>query len=133
MPVSSPLQQFLQWEKEIPDEIFLRQPFNGEWKTWTWAAAGQECRKMAQAVQSMGILPGEHVAILSKNCAHWMMADIAIMMAGCVSVPIYPTLSAASIKPILVHSDAKAIIIGKLDDYEHQKEGIPENIISISV
>ncbi len=133
MPVSSPLQQFLQWEKEIPDEIFLRQPFNGEWKTWTWAAAGQECRKMAKAVQSMGILPGEHVAILSKNCAHWMMADIAIMMAGCVSVPIYPTLSAASIKPILVHSDAKAIIIGKLDDYEHQKEGIPENIISISV
>ena len=133
MPVSSPLKQFLHWEKEIPNEIFLRQPFNGEWRTWTWAAAGQECRKMAQALQSMDIFPGDHVAILSKNCAHWMMADVAIMMAGCVSVPIYPTLTATSIKPILQHSDAKAIIIGKLDDYEHQKEGIPENIISISV
>jgi len=133
MPASSPLQQFLKWEKEIPDKIFLRQPFNDQWKTWTWASAGQECRKIAHELQANGLLRGSHVAILSKNCAHWMMADIAIMMAGCVSIPIYPTLSAAAIKPILEHSDAKAIIIGKLDDYEHQKEGIPENIISISV
>ena len=133
MPASSPLQQFLKWEKEIPDKIFLRQPFNDQWKTWTWASAGQECRKIAHELQANGLLRGSHVAILSKNCAHWMMADIAIMMAGCVSIPIYPTLSAAAIKPILEHSDAKAIIIGKLDDYEHQKEGIPEHIISISV
>ena len=95
--------------------------------------AGIECRKMANALQSTGLNRGSHVAILSKNCAHWIMADIAIMMAGYVSVPIYPSLSAASIKPILEHSDAKAIIIGKLDDYNEQKTGIPENMIRISV
>jgi long-chain acyl-CoA synthetase len=126
MPASSPLNQFLQWENEIPNEIFLRQPFNGEWRTWTWAAAGIECRKMAHALQIIGLPQGSHVAILSKNCAHWIMADIAIMMAGYVSVPIYPSLSSASIKPILEHSDAKAIIVGKLDDYLEQKEGIPK-------
>ncbi|MBL8092470.1 MAG: AMP-binding protein, partial [Anaerolineales bacterium] len=70
-------------------------------------------------------------AILSKNCAHWMMADIAIMMAGCVSIPIYPTLTAASIQPILEHSDAKAIFIGKLDDFASQENGIPSNLIRI--
>ncbi len=129
----SPLHQFIKWEKEFPDDIFLRQPFNGQWKTWTWASAGMECRKMAQALQSLALPPGSHVAILSKNCAHWIMADIAIMMAGFVSIPIYPSLSAASIKPILDHSDTKAIIIGKLDNYEQQKAGIPKNIIVISI
>ena len=133
MPESSPLNQFLQWEKEIPNHIFLRQPFNGQWKTWTWAAAGVECRKMAHALQLTGLPRGGHVAILSKNCAHWIMADIAIMMAGYVSVPVYPSLSAASIKPILEHSDTKAIIVSKLDDYNEQKAGIPENIIVISI
>ena len=92
-----------------------------------------ECRKMANTLQSIGVNRGSHVAILSKNCAHWIMADIAIMMAGCVSIPIYPSLSAASIKPILEHSDAKAIFIGKLDDYDQQKAGIPENVIAIGV
>ena len=130
---SSPLQKFLHWEKELPGNIFLRQPFNGEWKTWTWAQAGDECRKMAAALHAAGITQGNHVAILSKNCAHWIMADIAIMMAGCVSVPIYPTLSSHSIKPILEHSDAKAIIIGKLDDYEEQQNGIPPGVKRIGV
>jgi long-chain acyl-CoA synthetase len=74
----------------------------------------------------MGLSNGSHVALLSKNCAHWIMADLAIMMAGCISIPIYPTLSAESIHEILVHSESKAIIVGKLDDYNQQKSGIPE-------
>jgi long-chain acyl-CoA synthetase len=133
MPASSPLDRFLRWEKEIPNDIFLRQPFNGQWKKWTWADAGLECRKIANALQLSGIAPGSHVAILSKNCAHWVMADLAIMMGGYVSVPIYPSLSAASIQPILQHSDTKAVIIGKLDDYDHQQAGIPQNIMRISI
>jgi long-chain acyl-CoA synthetase len=132
MLASSPLLQFLKWENEIPDAIFLRQPINGLWKTWTWANAGLECRKMANALHIIGVPAGSHVAILSKNCAHWIMADIAIMMAGCVSIPIYPSLSSESIRPILEHSDAKAIFIGKLDHFEEQKLGIPQNIIAIS-
>lgn len=133
MPASSPLLQFLYWENEIPGEAFLRQPFGDQWKTWTWAEAGLECRKMANSLQSLGLARGSHVAILSKNCAHWIMADLAIMMAGCVSVPIYPSLSAAAIRPILKHSDTQVIFIGKLDDYDQQKAGIPDHIIRISV
>ena len=53
------------------------------------------------------------------------MADLAIMMSGHVSIPIYPTLNAESINQVLVHSESKAIIVGKLDDYESQKSGIP--------
>jgi long-chain acyl-CoA synthetase len=60
------------------------------------------------------------------------MADIAIMMAGCVSVPLYPTLTSESIKAILDHSDAKAIILGKLDTYDEQQKGISPSLIRIS-
>jgi len=133
MLASSPLLQFLKWENETPDGIFLRQPFNGQWKTWTWSEAGIECRKMANVFHTAGLFAGSHIAILSKNCAHWIMADIAIMMAGCISVPIYPSLSAASIKPILLQSDTKAIIIGKLDNYDEQKNGLPAGILPIGI
>lgn len=133
MKSSSPLKQFLHWENQLADKTFLRQPINGVWKTWTWAQAGEECRRMASALNAMGITPGSHIAILSKNCAHWIMADIAIMMAGCVSIPVYPTLSSHSIQPILEHSDTAAVFIGKLDDYEEQKNGIPGNIKKISI
>ena len=130
---SLPLEQFLKWEKENPDRIFLRQPINGVWKTWTWAQAGNEARRIAQGFYSLGLKEGDHIAILSKNCAEWIIADIAIMMAGCISIPIYPTLSATAIEPILIHSESKAIVIGKLDDYGSQSNGIPANMIRISV
>jgi len=130
---STPLEQFLKWEKENPDRIFLRQPINGVWKTWTWAEAGNEAKRIAQGFYSLGLKEGDHIAILSKNCAEWIIADIAIMMAGCISIPIYPTLSATAIEPILIHSEAKAIVVGKLDDYGSQSNGIPANVIRISV
>jgi long-chain acyl-CoA synthetase len=130
---SLPLEQFLKWEKENPDRIFLRQPANGVWKTWTWAQTGNDSRRIAQGFRSLGLKEGDHVALLSKNCAQWIIADIALMMAGCISIPIYPTLSAAAIEPILIHSDAKAIIVGKLDDYVSQVTGIPPAMIRISI
>lgn len=128
---SSPLQEFLRNVQQIPNEVFLRQPFNGQWKEWTWKQADDECRRMAAAIKSLGLAEKTHIAVLSKNCAHWVMADLAIMMAGCVSIPIYPTLTAHAIQPILEHSDAKAIFIGKLDDFSTQVDGIPPSFIRI--
>jgi len=133
MPAPSPLARFLKWEHEIPHDVFLRQPFNGVWKTWTWAEAGNEARRLAAGLYALGLQKGDHVAILSKNCAQWIIADLAIMMAGCRSIPIYPTLSAHAIEPILVHSDSKAIILGKLDDFSTQTNGIPPGMIRIGI
>ena len=130
---SSPLEQFLKWEKANPDKVFLRQPINGVWKTWTWAEAGNEARRLANGFYSLGLQKGDHIAILSKNCAEWIITDIAIMMAGCISIPIYPTLSDHAIEPILIHSEAKAIVVGKLDDYPSQVKGIPQSLIRIGV
>jgi long-chain acyl-CoA synthetase len=99
---------------------------------WTYAQAGQEIRKVARALMLHDLPPRSRIAILSKNCAQWMMADLAIWMAGHISVPLYPTLSAHSIGQILKHSEPKVIFVGKLDDYTNQKAGIPEGIQKIS-
>lgn len=123
---NTPLDAFLHWESETPNRTFLKQPIDGRLLTYTFKEAADEARKMANAFRSLGLNERDHIAILSKNCAHWIIADIAIMMANCVSIPIYPTLNADSIHQILTHSEAKAIIIGKLDDYESQKSGIPD-------
>ncbi|MCE7862335.1 MAG: AMP-dependent synthetase [Bacteroidetes bacterium CHB5] len=133
MNASTPLQQFLKWEKEIPDQLFLRQPFHGVWKTWTYQQAGNEIRRIASGLKSFHFPPGSNIALISKNCAHWVMADLAIMMAGYVSVPLYATLTAASIRQILEHSESKLIIAGKLDNFEEQKSGIPDNVITLGV
>lgn len=128
----SPLEKLYYWETYTPDKIFLRQPIQGLWKEWTWKDAGLEIRKLAAALKGCGLKNGSHIAILSKNCAHWIMADLAIMMAGHVSVPLYPNLTAGTIHQILEHSDASMVFVGKLDGWEQMKEGIPSTVQMIS-
>ena len=123
---NSPLEAFLYWETTTPNKVFLRQPIQGKIQEYTFAQAGVEARKIGAHLKSLNLPEQSHIALISKNCAHWVLADIAIMMADFVSIPIYPTLNADSIHQILIHSESKAIIIGKLDDFESQKSGIPE-------
>lgn len=122
---NTPLEAFQYWLNEDPDAVFLRQPVNRNFIEYTRKEAYHQASCIAASLQQMGLKHGDHVALLSKNCAHWFMADLAIMLGGFISVPIYPTLDAASINEILVHSESKAIILGKLDNYESQKPGIP--------
>lgn len=131
---NSPLEAFLFWESKNPDRIFFKQPINGQEKTFTYAEAGNQIRKIANRIKEYNFPERSHIALLSKNCAHWNMSDLAIMMSGHVSIPIYPTLNAQSIDQILRHSESKAIIVGKLDDFQSQKEGIPEiPVISVGL
>ena len=128
----SPLEAFQYWEKKIPNTVFLKQTVNGQLINYTFAQVGIESRKIANAIKNFNLPEKSHIALISKNCAHWHMADLAIMMSGHISIPIYPSLNADSINQILVHSESKAIIIGKLDDFESQQTGIPD-IHKISV
>ena len=129
----SPLAAFLHWEKTIPNNIYLRQPLNRQHTEWTFKKAGDEIRRIAASLKAYGCKPGDKVALISKNCAHWMMSDLAIMMAGCVSVPIYPTVGPDTIKYIVEHSESKVLIVGRLDDWSTQKAGVPEGMQMISL
>ena len=125
------IDKFCAFEASQPGQLFLSEPVAGSYKNFTWAEAGQQVRKMAAALNAMGLGKDDKVAILSKNCAHWIMADLAISFAGCVSVPMYPNMTPDSIQQILEHSEAKAIFFGKLDGADQMRKGVPENLIVI--
>ena len=123
---NTPLEAFNHWLEADPKQTFLRQPINRKFIEYSRQDAYEQACRIAAALQEQGLKKGDHVALLSKNCAHWFMSDLAIMLGGFISVPLYPTLDKDSINEILVHSESKAIIIGKLDNYELQKSGITD-------
>ena len=125
------IDKFCAFEASQPDQLFLSEPVNGTYKNFTWAQAGQQVRKMAAALNAMGLGKDDKVAILSKNCSHWIMADLAISIAGCVSVPMYPNMTVGSIQQILEHSEAKAVFFGKLDNADQMRKGVPEHLMVI--
>lgn len=132
--MASALQQLiLDREANTPDQPYLCQPIDREWLTWTWSDAVDEARQLASALQHAGLEAGDRVGLISKNCAHWVIADLALILSGLVSVPIYPTASASTIRGVLAHSDCKAVIIGKLEHPEAQLEGVPEDPLSIAM
>ncbi len=128
-PENLPLQRLYHWERTAPDRIAFTQPVGGgRVVDYKWKQVVDESRRMAAWLQSQGIGPGDKVAILAKNTAHWMMTDYAIWMAGAVSVPLYPTLAAGTVRQILEHSESKLLFVGKLDGWLGMKPGIPEGL-----
>ena len=120
------------WAEESPDREFLLQPVDGELHVLTRAEAEDRARRMAAALLGLGLEPGDKVAILGKNCAEWVLADLAIAMAGMVSVPIYPTANADTVAYIIGHSEARAAFVGKLDRPEAISQGIPRELITVA-
>jgi len=80
------IERFYHWESTTPDKVFLRQPKGENWKDITFAQAGREARKLVSALQTQGLKTGDHIGLYSKNCCHWIIADLAILMGGFVSV-----------------------------------------------
>ncbi len=130
--LKTPLEMLYHWEQTTPDKLFLRQPYQGQWKEFTWKEAAHEVRTLAAALQSYGLAPKSKVALVSKNCAHWIIADMAIMMAGYVSVPVYPNVNAETLNYVLKHSESKILLVGKLDDWNFMKAGVPGDVQCIS-
>ncbi|MEM8898068.1 MAG: AMP-binding protein [Bacteroidota bacterium] len=119
---------FYRWEKERANEPFLRQPFGDTWEEWTWGEVGHMARKLATGLKSLGLPPGSHIGLVSKNCREWFVADIAMMMAGYVSVPFFPTLTGKQIAEVLELGDVKALFVGKLEVWDDMKTGVPEDM-----
>jgi long-chain acyl-CoA synthetase len=128
------LQRLYHWEKTAPHRVCFTQPVGqGAVKTFTWAEVAHAVRCMASHLQSLGYAPGSRIAIWGKNTAHWIMADWAIWMAGHVSVPLYPTLAVKTVRQILQHSGASLLFVGKLDDADAMRAGVPDHLPCINL
>ncbi len=132
MEYALPLDMLYKWETTTPDKVYLRQPIDEIWHTWTWKQVGDEIRRMAAVLKAMQLPAESKIALISKNCAHWIICDLAIMMAGHVSVPLYPNLTADTMMQTLQHSEAKVLFVGKLDEWSSMKPGVPPGVKCIS-
>jgi long-subunit acyl-CoA synthetase (AMP-forming) len=129
--VVSPLTMLYKWEKEQPDILYMTQPIGDTELTFTWHETAQEVRKVAAALLAKNYPKGSRIAVLSKNCAHWMIVDLGIMMAGHISVPIFATAGQETISYVLEHAGCSLIFVGKLDNTEAQEIAVPASIEKI--
>ena len=121
-------------ELAYANEIFLTQPVGGGQVTdYTWAQTMDQARRMAAHLKSMGLPRAARIAILSKNCAHFFMAELAIWMAGYTTVAIFPTEHADTVKFVLEHSEASLLFVGKLDEWQKQAPGVPDSLPRIAL
>lgn len=122
------LQQFSKMVQRQPDKDYLHQPIGNQLKVFTWTEVDKQARSVAHSLQIMGLSKGDRIGIISKNCAEWFISDLAIMMAGMISVPIYHTANRETIRYIIQNSDCQCIFVGKLDDFQEADVGIPPEI-----
>lgn len=127
-----PADKLRYWLTQDGDREVLFQPIDGEYLTFNWHQINQQARCLITFLRRQGLQPGAKIAILSKNCAHWMISDLALMLAGYVSIPIYPTANASTIRYILQHSEAQLVFVGKLDDWQSQQDSIPDTITTVA-
>ncbi|MEC5408529.1 AMP-binding protein [Paraburkholderia sp. MPAMCS5] len=127
---------FLHWEQTQPDAVFLTEPMpDGRVIDYTWRQAGDEARRVAAYLQSLKLPPGSSIGIVGKNSAHWLFADLAIWLAGHVSVPLYPTASSDTARYVFDHCEIRVIFAGKLDGktdaWNEIRAAVPEGVLTI--
>ena len=120
--------KFYDWEEKFKDKPFLRQPFGDSWEEYTWGETGQLARRLATGLKSLGLKKGSHIGLISKNCREWIIADLAIIMAGYVSVPFFPNLKSTEIKSLIEFGEVSALFVGKLENWEEMKNGVDKDL-----
>jgi len=102
---------FLARAGEKGDEPFLWAKRDGEWRPIGWAEAARQVAALAASLKRIGINPGDRVALVSENRPEWLIADLGIMAAGCITVPTYTTNTTRDHAHILGNSGARAVIV----------------------
>lgn len=134
LAIENVLDAAYEWERNHPERVYLTQPTgDGGVIDYTWAETMRQARCMAAHLRSLDLPPNSHIALISKNCAHFIICDLAIWLAGHATVALYPTLNADTVAYILEHSEARLLFIGKLDDWAHIRAGVPADLPGIAL
>jgi long-chain acyl-CoA synthetase len=102
---------FFRRAAERADKPFLWAKRAGEWRPTSWNEAARQVAVFAESLIRMGLRPGDRVMLVSENRPEWLIADLGIMAAGCVTVPAYTTNTSRDHGHILGNSGAKAVIV----------------------
>lgn len=90
---------------------FLWAKHDGQWQSISWAEAARQVCLLAEGLRRLGLKDGDRVILVSENRPKWCIADLAIMAAGCITVPAYTTNTERDHTHIIEDSDARAVIV----------------------
>ncbi|MBI4430902.1 MAG: long-chain fatty acid--CoA ligase [Candidatus Omnitrophica bacterium] len=113
---------FFQQAKRLGPRVFLRAKCGGAYRDLSWDWVKEQVVATAAALHELGIKRSDKVAVLSENRPEWLIADIAILSLGAVTVPIYATSTSAEIQYILKHSKARALFVSTLEQADKLHE-----------
>ena len=131
--VKAPLEMFYHWEATTPEQVFLRQPVNQQWREYTWSEVADRVRRLAGFIRAQDFPPGSSIALFSANCADWFVVDLAIMLSGHISVPLYPGQDVAATRYIIEHSETRMIFLGEFDLAAQADEMLPESMLRVGI
>ncbi|MCA1838801.1 MAG: long-chain fatty acid--CoA ligase [Actinobacteria bacterium] len=118
VPGKTLVEIFLNRVAKTPDFVALRSKQSGQWKPTTFREFGVQAREVANGLISLGVDKDACVCLLSANRSEWHIADVGIMLAGAVSVPIYVTNSPSQVQYVIGHSESSVAIVENLDQLE---------------
>ncbi len=93
------------------DGPFLWAKKGGSWQSISYTEAARQVAALSESLIRLGLKPGDRVMLVSENRPEWLIADLAIMAAGCVTVPTYTTNTTRDHTHILTNSGARAVIV----------------------
>ncbi len=102
---------FLSRADERGERPFLWAKCDGRWQSISWNEAARRVCLIAENLRRIGLDAGDRVMLVSENRPEWCLADLAIMAAGCVTVPTYTTNTERDHLHILENSGARAVIV----------------------
>ena len=102
---------FLTRAREKGDAPFLWDKIDGAWQSISWSEAARRVAALGAGLARLGMKPGDRVMLVSENRPEWLIADLGIMAAGCVTVPTYTTNTSRDHQHILNNSEASAVIV----------------------
>jgi len=100
---------FFQQVEANQDRIALRRKEHGIWKRTTWKEYGNRVEKTAAGLLSLGLGPGDRVAILGENRPEWLICHLASMSIGCVTCGVYSTSAPEQVAYVVGHSESKVL------------------------
>lgn len=116
------------WVRECPERVWLRERRGDELAAWSWRDARDELDAVAAWLETEHGDAGHRCALLSRNRAHWMLADTAIIASGNVTVPIFTTQSLETTRYVLDFSDARVLFVGEAENWERVAPVVPDGV-----
>lgn len=109
------------------DELALREKEYGIWNRYSWNHYYETARSVALGLMSLGVKPGDRVAIAGEDTPEWFYSDLGAQMIGAVAVGIYPTNPWVELQYIIRHSGSRVVITGDQEQTDKVLDAIANN------